>query len=76
MMYYLPPQHVKEHILCLADDHQMNRHHVALFVRHCRLILLVRHEADDTASLNTFQPAEWRWRLPQVRRVCDMRRVS
>uniref|UniRef100_A0A6A7FN01 Calsyntenin-1 n=1 Tax=Hirondellea gigas TaxID=1518452 RepID=A0A6A7FN01_9CRUS len=60
-------KHTKEHLLCLADDHQMNRHHVAVFVRNCRLILLVRHESTD-GGLNTFQPAEWRWKLPQV---CD-----
>ena len=62
-----PPQHTKEHLLCLADSRSMNRHHVALFVRHCRLILLVRREPGAEPSLNTFQPAEWRWKLPEVR---------
>ncbi|KAK8389910.1 hypothetical protein O3P69_012838 [Scylla paramamosain] len=60
-------KHVKEHILCTADDHKMNRHHTALFVRNCRLILLLRRESTE-ANLNTFQPAEWRWKLSQV---CD-----
>lgn len=60
-------KHTKEHILCNADDHKMNRHHTALFVRNCRLILLLRRESTE-ANLNTFQPAEWRWKLPQV---CD-----
>ncbi|KAK3853014.1 hypothetical protein Pcinc_040425, partial [Petrolisthes cinctipes] len=60
-------KHSKEHVLCSADDHKMNRHHTALFVRNCRLILLLRREATQ-ANLNTFQPAEWRWKLPQV---CD-----
>ncbi|XP_076041247.1 calsyntenin 1 isoform X2 [Oratosquilla oratoria] len=60
-------KHTKEHIMCNADDHKMNRHHMALFVRNCRLILLLRRDYTE-ADLNTFQPAEWRWKLPQV---CD-----
>lgn len=57
----------KEHIICLADSYKMNRHHVALFVRHCRLILLIRKNNND-GNLNIFSPAEWRWKIPQV---CD-----
>lgn len=60
-------KHTKEHILCNADDHKMNRHHMSMFVRNCRLILLLRRDYTE-ANLNTFQPAEWRWKLPQV---CD-----
>lgn len=45
----------------------MNRHHFALFVRHCRLILLLRKNYSD-GDLNIFLPAEWRWKIPQV---CD-----
>ncbi|XP_050697797.1 calsyntenin-1-like [Eriocheir sinensis] len=60
-------KHTKEHVLCTADDHKMNRHHTAVFVRNCRLILLLRRESSE-ANLNTFQPAEWRWKLSQV---CD-----
>jgi calsyntenin 1 len=45
----------------------MNRHHFALFVRHCRLILLLRKNYND-GDLNIFLPAEWRWKIPQV---CD-----
>jgi len=60
-------KHSKEHILCNADDHKMNRHHMALFIRNCRLVLLLRRDYTE-ANLNTFQPAEWRWKLPQV---CD-----
>lgn len=45
----------------------MNRHHFALFVRHCRLILLLRKNSND-GDLNIFLPAEWRWKIPQV---CD-----
>lgn len=45
----------------------MNRHHFALFVRHCRLILLLRKNYSDE-DLNIFLPAEWRWKIPQV---CD-----
>ncbi|XP_071439640.1 calsyntenin-1 [Hetaerina americana] len=60
-------RHVKEHILCSADDHKMNRHHYALFVRNCRLILLLRRDFSQ-GDQNVFRPAEWRWKLPQV---CD-----
>lgn len=60
-------KHVKEHIVCSADDHKMNRHHMALFVRNCRLILLLRKNFNE-GDLNIFSPAEWRWKVPQV---CD-----
>ncbi|CAH1959347.1 unnamed protein product [Acanthoscelides obtectus] len=60
-------KHLKEHILCTADDHKMNRHHYALFVRNCRLILLLRRDFSE-GDLNIFRPAEWRWKIPQV---CD-----
>lgn len=60
-------KHVKEHIICSADDHKMNRHHMALFVRNCRLILLLRKNFNE-GDLNIFSPAEWRWKVPQV---CD-----
>ncbi|KOC61054.1 Calsyntenin-1 [Habropoda laboriosa] len=59
--------HVKEHLLCAADDHKMNRHHYALFVRNCRLILLLRRDFSE-GDPNIFRPAEWRWKLGQV---CD-----
>uniref|UniRef100_A0A182WWX0 Cadherin domain-containing protein n=1 Tax=Anopheles quadriannulatus TaxID=34691 RepID=A0A182WWX0_ANOQN len=60
-------KHTKEHIVCSADDHKMNRHHMALFVRNCRLILLLRKDFND-GDLNIFSPAEWRWTITQV---CD-----
>ncbi|CAD7094141.1 unnamed protein product [Hermetia illucens] len=60
-------KHAKEHIICSADDHKMNRHHMALFVRNCRLILLLRKNFNE-GDLNIFSPAEWRWKIPQV---CD-----
>ncbi|XP_037951299.1 calsyntenin-1 isoform X2 [Teleopsis dalmanni] len=60
-------KHSKEHIICSADDHKMNRHHMALFIRNCRLILLLRRNFND-GNLNIFSPAEWRWKIPQV---CD-----
>ena len=60
-------KHQKEHILCLADDHRKNRHHTALFVRNCKLVLLYRRDYDEQER-NVFKPAEWRWSVPQV---CD-----
>ena len=62
-------KHTKEHILCLADDHRKNRHHLSLFLRNCKLVLLVRREYHEEER-NVFKPAEWRWSLPQV---CDDR---
>ncbi|XP_067946088.1 calsyntenin-1-like [Watersipora subatra] len=58
----------KEHLLCNADGDGMNRHHYSLFVHNCRLVFLLRKEASQVESLDTFQPAEWRWTLPQF---CD-----
>lgn len=46
----------------------MNRHHYALFVHNCRLVFLLRKEAAQVDSLDKFQPAEWRWTIPQA---CD-----
>ena len=46
---------------------EMNRHHMAVFVRNCRLILLLRKNFNE-GDLNIFSPAEWRWKVPQV---CD-----
>lgn len=58
----------KEHVLCNADGDGMNRHHYAMFVHNCRLVFLLRKEASQVDSLDKFQPAEWRWTIPQV---CD-----
>jgi len=40
---------------------------MALFVRNCKLVLLLRREF-KSGEENVFRPAEWRWKLPQV---CD-----
>ncbi|XP_053200964.1 calsyntenin-1-like isoform X2 [Panonychus citri] len=60
-------KHIKEHIICNADDHKKNRHHYALFVRNCRLILLLRREFNQEKR-TIFRPAEWRWKLAET---CD-----
>lgn len=64
-MQHSPPadhannKHIKEHVLCLSDDHKKNRVHFAVFIRNCRLILLLRKEY--TAEPKTiFRPAEFR----------------
>lgn len=61
--------HLKEHVLCSSDDHRMSRHHTALFLRNCRLVLLLRREPTQEQA-NKFTPAEWRWKTPEV---CDDR---
>jgi hypothetical protein len=59
--------HVKENILCSSDDHRMNRHHFSVYLRNCKLEMLIRREKEE-GSENKFSPAEWRWTLQQV---CD-----
>ncbi|OWA55194.1 putative Calsyntenin-1 [Hypsibius exemplaris] len=53
----------KEHVLCISDDHVKSRHHVALYVRNCRLGLLLRREPRNGDQVTVFRPAEWRWNL-------------
>ena len=55
----------KENVLCLSDDHRKSRHHTALFVRNCKLVLLHRRDYREDER-NVFRPAEWRWAVPQV----------
>ncbi|CAD5115265.1 DgyrCDS4259 [Dimorphilus gyrociliatus] len=57
----------KEHLICSADAKAMNRHHYSVFIRNCKLIMLLREEA-GSKNANTYKPAEWRWTLSQV---CD-----
>uniref|UniRef100_A0A8R1I3A4 Cadherin domain-containing protein n=1 Tax=Caenorhabditis japonica TaxID=281687 RepID=A0A8R1I3A4_CAEJA len=55
----------KQNILCESDDFNMNRHHFSVYIRHCKLEVVLRREAGATAD---FRAAEWRWSLPEV---CD-----
>ncbi|XP_058699571.1 calsyntenin-2 isoform X3 [Poecile atricapillus] len=55
----------KETILCNSDKTEMNRHHYALYVHNCRLVLLLRK---DFHRADTFRPAEFHWKLDQI---CD-----
>ena len=64
---HLHNKHIKEHILCLADDHKKNRVHFAVFIRNCRLILLLRREFSNEPK-TIFRPAEWRFKLAET---CD-----
>lgn len=43
---------------------EMNRHHYSLYVHNCRLVFLLRR---DFIQLDSFRPAEFHWRLEQVR---------
>lgn len=43
----------------------MNRHHYSLYVHNCRLVFLLRR---DFTQVDTFRPAEFHWKLEQVRR--------
>ncbi|XP_019637680.1 PREDICTED: calsyntenin-1-like isoform X10 [Branchiostoma belcheri] len=55
----------KETILCKSDKKELNRHHYSLYVHNCKLMFLLRHDGGD---LETFRPAEFHWKIPQV---CD-----
>lgn len=46
---------------------EKNRHHYSLFVRNCRLILLLRREFNQEKH-TVFKPAEYRWKLAET---CD-----
>jgi hypothetical protein len=59
---------IKQHIVCGADAEGMNRHHFAVYIHNCRLVMLLRQEPGPGVDLNVFKPAEWRWKLTQV---CD-----
>uniref|UniRef100_A0A671QFT8 Calsyntenin-2-like n=1 Tax=Sinocyclocheilus anshuiensis TaxID=1608454 RepID=A0A671QFT8_9TELE len=54
----------KETLLCNSDKTEMNRHHYSLYVHNCRLVFLLRR---DFIQLDSFRPAEFHWRLEQVR---------
>ncbi|XP_065316701.1 uncharacterized protein LOC135925356 [Gordionus sp. m RMFG-2023] len=69
----------KEHIFCRSDDHSLNRHHLAVFVKNCKLVLLIRQEEylalhheylEGLDRKKLFSPSEVRWKLPEV---CDSR---
>nr|XP_006818111.1 PREDICTED: calsyntenin-1-like [Saccoglossus kowalevskii] len=55
----------KETILCSSDKSGLNRHHYSLYIHNCRLVFLLRR---DFGNLETFRPAEFRWKLDKV---CD-----
>jgi hypothetical protein len=59
-------QALKQNILCESDESHLNRHHFAVYIRHCKLELLLRREAEHATA--EFRAAEWRW---QDSRVCD-----
>lgn len=48
----------------LAFAAEMNRHHYSLYVHNCRLVFLLRR---DFTQVDTFRPAEFHWKLEQVR---------
>ncbi|XP_071748140.1 calsyntenin-1 isoform X8 [Lepeophtheirus salmonis] len=64
-------KHQKEHVMCKADDHRKNRHHFGIFIRNCKLILLLRQTCKEGEE-NIFRPAEWRWSMPEVPASLDI----
>lgn len=61
-----PKDSVKQNLLCETDDFGMNRHHFAVYIRHCKLELLLRRESEGAPA--EFRAAEWRWSSPAI---CD-----
>lgn len=74
-------QRQKQNILCETDEHGpikggnknewhlfqgLNRHHFAVYIRHCKLELLLRREPEEASA--EFRAAEWRW---SDDRICD-----
>ncbi|KAA8587674.1 hypothetical protein FQN60_016536 [Etheostoma spectabile] len=47
-----------------CDIKEMNRHHYSLYVHNCHLVFLLRR---DFTQVDTFRPAEFHWKLEQVR---------
>lgn len=58
----------KETIVCDSDEREHSRHHFTVFVRNCKLIMLLRKEASLVDDPKGFRPSEWRWHVPEV---CD-----
>lgn len=52
--------------VCDLPIAEMNRHHYSLYVHNCRLVFLLRR---DFTQVDTFRPAEFHWKLEQVRSV-------
>lgn len=60
--------HVRTHVhLCSLPVPETNRHHYSLYVHNCRLVFLLRR---DFTQVDAFRPAEFHWKLEQVRGEC------
>ncbi|CAH8429577.1 unnamed protein product [Schistosoma turkestanicum] len=65
----------RENILCSSDEYEKNRHHFAVFLHNCKLVVLVRREPPTNESSSTIAsdssqllPSQWRF---DVDEVCD-----
>lgn len=45
----------KETVVCDSDDRSHSRHHFSVFVRNCKLMMLLRHEAKLGENMKTFR---------------------
>uniref|UniRef100_A0A914I537 Cadherin domain-containing protein n=1 Tax=Globodera rostochiensis TaxID=31243 RepID=A0A914I537_GLORO len=59
-------QRQKQNIICETDAKGLNRHHFAVYLRRCKLELLLRRETEHANA--EFRAAEWRW---SDARICD-----
>ncbi|CAI2722497.1 unnamed protein product [Schistosoma spindalis] len=62
----------RENILCSSDEYEKNRHHFAVFLHNCKLVVLIRREPTNESTLysdsSQLLPSQWRF---DVDEVCD-----
>ncbi|CAH8431797.1 unnamed protein product [Schistosoma haematobium] len=62
----------RENILCSSDEYEKNRHHFAVFLHNCKLVVLIRREPTNEFTLysdsSQLLPSQWRF---DVDEVCD-----
>ncbi|KAH8855842.1 Calsyntenin-1 [Schistosoma japonicum] len=61
----------RENILCSSDEYEKNRHHFAVFLHNCKLVVLIRREPNNESSISDSTqliPSQWRF---DVDEVCD-----
>ncbi|CAH8834541.1 unnamed protein product, partial [Trichobilharzia szidati] len=60
----------RENILCSSDEYEKNRHHFAIFLQNCKLVVLIRREPSNSSISDSTQllPSQWRF---DVDEVCD-----
>ncbi|VDP81755.1 unnamed protein product [Echinostoma caproni] len=60
----------REHIVCISDEEEKNRHHFAVYVHNCKLTMLLRREPVNSRNHERVRlyPSQWRFSVDDV---CD-----